>query len=95
MARDRGSSPLSSNLYIEVEVRDVNDNAPTIHNITSGVTTTTVPEVWVYVSYDIIMTLYVITHAINNNVGQLVSKFADFLVHLITLIWAYQVIGLV
>ncbi len=50
VARDRGSSPLSSNLYIEVEVRDVNDNAPTIHNITSGVTTTTVPEVCVHVS---------------------------------------------
>ena len=46
IANDRGSpASLSSNLFIEVEVRDVNDNAPTIHNITSGVTTTTVPEV--------------------------------------------------
>lgn len=45
VGRDRAVEPRSSNTTIFVSVSDVNDNAPEILNIESGVTTVQVPEV--------------------------------------------------
>lgn len=45
IGRDRGDEPRSSNLTIFVTVTDVNDNAPSIFNVTSGVTMVNVIEV--------------------------------------------------